>query len=65
MTPKNETLIVPVFDARNNRVFAQAAEDDTLKALLPEDAYDADVLVSKIECLGRGKGSGRGVILTL
>lgn len=49
MTPKNETLIVPVFDARNNRVFAQAAEDDTLKALLPEDAYDADVLVSKIE----------------
>lgn len=49
MTPKFETLIVPAIDARNNRVFAQAAEDDTLKALLPEDAYDADALVTKIE----------------
>ena len=48
MTPKNETLIVPAIDARNNRVFAQAAEDDTLRALIPEDAYDADVLASKI-----------------
>ena len=28
MTPKNETLIVPAIDARNNRVFACAAEDD-------------------------------------
>jgi tRNA threonylcarbamoyladenosine biosynthesis protein TsaB len=49
MTPKNETLIVPAIDARNNRVFAQAAEDDTLRPLLAEDAYDADVLVKKIE----------------
>ena len=48
MTPKNETLIVPVIDARNNRVFAQAAEDDTLRALIPEDAYDADDLAAKI-----------------
>ena len=48
MTPKNETLIVPAIDARNNRVFAQGAEDDTLRALIPEDAYDADVLASKI-----------------
>ena len=48
MTPKNETLIVPAIDARNNRVFAQAAEDDTLKALIPEDAYDADALAEKI-----------------
>ncbi len=48
MTPKNETLIVPAIDARNNRVFAQAAEDDTLKALIPEDAYDADALTEKI-----------------
>ena len=48
MTPKNETLIVPAIDARNNRVFAQAAEDDTLRALIPEDAYGADVLASKI-----------------
>ena len=43
-----ETLIVPAFDARNNRVFAQAAEDDTAKALVKEDAYDADDLVAKI-----------------
>ena len=48
MTPKNETLIVPAIDARNNRVFAQAAEDDTLKALIPEDGYDADALTEKI-----------------
>ncbi len=48
MTPKNETLIVPAIDARNNRVFAQAAEDDTLKALIPEDGYDADALAEKI-----------------
>lgn len=48
MTPKHETLIVPAIDARNNRVFAQAAEDDTLKALIPEDAYDADALAEKI-----------------
>ena len=48
MTPKSETLIVPAIDARNNRVFAQAAEDDTLRSLIAEDAYDADVLVEKI-----------------
>ncbi len=48
MTPKNETIIVPAIDARNNRVFAQAAEDDTLKTLINEDAYDADVLAEKI-----------------
>lgn len=49
MTPKNETLIVPALDARNNRVFAQAANDETLKTIIPEGAYDADELVSKIE----------------
>lgn len=48
MTPKSETIIVPAFDARNNRVFAQAAEDDTLKTLINEDAYDADALAEKI-----------------
>lgn len=48
MTPKNETIIVPAIDARNNRVFAQAAEDDTLKTLINEDAYDADDLAEKI-----------------
>lgn len=45
---KDETIIVPAFDARNNRVFAQAAEDDTAKTLVREDAYDADDLVKKI-----------------
>ena len=49
MTPKSETLIVPAIDARNNRVFAMAAEDDTLRPLLPENAYDADQLVALIE----------------
>lgn len=45
---KEDTLIVPAFDARNNRVFAQAMEDDTAKTLVREDAYDADDLVKKI-----------------
>lgn len=43
-----DTLIVPAFDARNNRVFAQAMEDDTAKTLVAENAYDADDLVKKI-----------------
>lgn len=45
---KEYTLIVPAFDARNNRVFAQAMEDDTAKTLVAENAYDADDLVKKI-----------------
>ena len=45
---KEDTLIVPAFDARNNRVFAQAMEDDTAKTLVGENAYDADDLVKKI-----------------
>ena len=45
---KEDTLIVPCFDARNNRVFAQAMEDDTAKTLVAENAYDADDLVKKI-----------------
>ena len=49
MTPKEETIIIPAFDARNNRVFAQAAMEDTMHNLLPENAYDADELVAKVE----------------
>ncbi len=45
---KEDTLIVPAFDARNNRVFAQAMEDDTAKTLVAENAYDAEDLVKKI-----------------
>jgi tRNA threonylcarbamoyladenosine biosynthesis protein TsaB len=45
---KEDSLIVPAFDARNNRVFAQAMEDDTAKTLVAENAYDADDLVKKI-----------------
>ena len=45
---KEDTLIVPAFDARNNCVFAQAMEDDTAKTLVGENAYDADDLVKKI-----------------
>lgn len=45
---KEDTLIVPAFDARNNRVFAQAMEDDTAKTLVAENAYDVDDLVKKI-----------------
>ncbi|MBR4557047.1 MAG: tRNA (adenosine(37)-N6)-threonylcarbamoyltransferase complex dimerization subunit type 1 TsaB [Clostridiales bacterium] len=49
MTPKEETIIIPAFDARNNRVFAQAAMEDTMHNLLPENAYDADELVARVE----------------
>ncbi len=49
MTPKEETIIIPAFDARNNRVFAQAAMDDTMHNLIPENAYDADELARKVE----------------
>ena len=45
----NVTIIIPAFDARNNRVFAQAAMDDTMHNLIPENAYDADELVAKVE----------------
>lgn len=39
-----ETIMIPAFDARNNRVFAQVMEDDTAKSLIRENAYDADEL---------------------
>lgn len=48
-TPREETIIVPAFDARNNRVFARVAEDDTMKTLIAENAYDADDLAVKIK----------------
>lgn len=48
-TSKEETILVPAIDARNNRVFASAFEDDTMKSLIPEDAYDADDLAKKIK----------------
>ena len=49
MTPKSETLMVPAFDARNNRVFAQALNNETMQSLISENAYDADELVARIE----------------
>ena len=48
MTPDHETLIVPALDARNNRVFAQAANAETFQSLITEGAYDADELVTEI-----------------
>ncbi|MBO4449430.1 MAG: tRNA (adenosine(37)-N6)-threonylcarbamoyltransferase complex dimerization subunit type 1 TsaB [Clostridiales bacterium] len=46
---KAETIMVPAIDARNNRVFARVLEDDTLKTLIPENAYDADDLAVRIK----------------
>ena len=37
-TAREETIVVPAIDARNNRVFARAVEDDTLKNI-PEIIY--------------------------
>lgn len=48
-TSREETILIPAIDARNNRVFARAFEDDTMKTLIPEDAYDADDLAKKIK----------------
>jgi len=48
-TAREETVLVPAIDARNNRVFARVFEDDTMKTLIPEDAYDADDLAKKIK----------------
>ena len=48
-TSGEETLMVPAIDARNNRVFARVLEDDTLKTLIAENAYDADDLALKIK----------------
>lgn len=48
-TAREETIVVPAIDARNNRVFARAVEDDTLKTLIAENAYDADDLALKIK----------------
>ncbi len=48
-TAGEETILVPAIDARNNRVFSRAFEEDTMKTLIPEDAYDADDLAQKIK----------------
>lgn len=48
-TAREETVLVPAIDARNNRVFARVFEDDTMKTLIPENAYDADDLAKKIK----------------
>ena len=48
-TAGKETIMVPAIDARNNRVFASVLEDDTLKTLIAENAYDADDLALKIK----------------
>ena len=48
-TSREETILVPAIDARNNRVFARVFEDDTMKTLIPENAYDADDLAKKIK----------------
>ena len=48
-TAREETIVVPAIDARNNRVFARVVEDDTLKTLIEENAYDADDLAVKIK----------------
>ncbi|MCR4776693.1 MAG: tRNA (adenosine(37)-N6)-threonylcarbamoyltransferase complex dimerization subunit type 1 TsaB [Saccharofermentans sp.] len=48
-TAREETILVPAIDARNNRVFARVFEEDTMKTLIPENAYDADELAKKIK----------------
>lgn len=48
-TPREETILIPAIDARNNRVFACVFEDDSMKVLIPENAYDADELAKRIK----------------
>ena len=48
-TAATETILVPAIDARNNRVFARVFEEDTMKTVISENAYDADELAVKIK----------------
>ena len=57
-TSDAETILLPAFDCRNNRVFAQVMEADSSKNLIKENAYDADELalaVTKIPEIIYGK----------
>ena len=46
--PKEQTVLVPCFDARNKRVFGCALSEDGLGEVVPEGAYAADDLAEKI-----------------
>lgn len=45
---KEKTCFIPCFDARNNRVFAQATDGDTFDTVMAEGAYDALEVAKKI-----------------
>lgn len=45
---RENTILIPCFDARNNRVFAQVIGDWDKSVLIEENAYDADELASRI-----------------
>ena len=45
---KKGTCYIPCFDARNNRVFAQATDGDRYETVIEEGAYDAADLAKKI-----------------
>ncbi|MCR4688827.1 MAG: tRNA (adenosine(37)-N6)-threonylcarbamoyltransferase complex dimerization subunit type 1 TsaB [Saccharofermentans sp.] len=65
LTPKEETIIIPSFDARNNRVFAKVEEDDTHKTLVKEDAYDANDLALEVTKLPEVVYNARKQILVV
>ncbi|MBR6483504.1 MAG: tRNA (adenosine(37)-N6)-threonylcarbamoyltransferase complex dimerization subunit type 1 TsaB [Clostridiales bacterium] len=45
---KTLTCYIPCFDARNNRVFAQAVDGDSYETQIEEGAYDAGDVAKKI-----------------
>lgn len=47
--PSKDSILVPCFDARNNRVFASVLTADSMEILVEEGACDADELVSRMK----------------
>ncbi|MCQ2482681.1 MAG: tRNA (adenosine(37)-N6)-threonylcarbamoyltransferase complex dimerization subunit type 1 TsaB [Clostridia bacterium] len=45
-TPKDKTIFISCFEARNNRVFAGVFTADNYMRLIPDNAYNADDLIA-------------------
>jgi len=54
-----DTILLPCFDARNKRVFAQVLTNDTYETLVPEGAYDGVALAEELS----GREDIRGKVL--
>lgn len=55
MTDKDNTILVPCFDARNKRVFGAVKKFSDMSTLVCENAYSASELVGKISLIPNTK----------